>query len=275
MWQRFTESARKCIFYAQEEAYKHGDTNVCTEHLLLGVVREPNAATHALEAMNVQPEAIRRDLLEQFTQSRSVDPGDMTLTPRAKRVIDLAYDEARNLNNNFIGAEHLLLGLTREGDGLAGRTLGKHGVDFEALRDAVKQRHKETGVPMDSEIAEKRPRPVSDRELLHIRQQRHPLDRFALMLLAEPGSATTFLENLGVHVNTLRTSLEHYVTALPGVADPNTPPSINDVIRHAVELAAGAPLTSEHLLVAIAKHSSSYLYFALKGHGVDPDKLYE
>ncbi len=138
MWQRFTERARKVVFYAQEEAQKFGEGYVSTEHLLLGLVRESDSvAARVLEKLGVSLNKIRAEVEKQLPRGESRAGQDMTLTPRAKRVIDLAYDEARNLNNNYIGTEHLLLGLIREGDGLAGRVLAKLGVELEKARREV------------------------------------------------------------------------------------------------------------------------------------------
>src|SRR5512135_2777718 len=109
MWQRFTERARKVIFYAQEEAQRLGEGCVSTEHLLLGLVRETNSmAMRVLMGVGVDPARVREGVEKQLPQGDARPSQDMTLAPRAKRVIDLAYDEARNLNNNYIGTEHLL-----------------------------------------------------------------------------------------------------------------------------------------------------------------------
>lgn len=138
MWQRFTERARKVVFYAQEEAQKFGEGYVSTEHLLLGLVRESESvASRVLEKLGVSLGRVRSEVEKQLPRGESRTAQEMTLTPRAKRVIDLAYDEARQLNNNYIGTEHLLLGLIREGDGLAGRVLTKLGVELDRARKEV------------------------------------------------------------------------------------------------------------------------------------------
>lgn len=138
MWQRFTERARKVVFYAQEEAHKFGEGYVSTEHLLLGLVREQDSvASRVLDKLGVSLQRVRGEVERQLPRGEAKPAQEMTLTPRAKRVIDLAYDEARTLNNNYIGTEHLLLGLIREGDGLAGRVLAKLGVDIERARREV------------------------------------------------------------------------------------------------------------------------------------------
>src|ERR671926_180581 len=126
MWQRFTERARRVVFFAQEEAARLGENYVGTEHLLLGLVRESDSvAARILDRLGVPLGRIRADIERQVTRGHGNLGQDMQLTPRAKRVIDLAYEEARQLNNNYIGTEHLLLGLVRESDGIAGRVLAR------------------------------------------------------------------------------------------------------------------------------------------------------
>src|SRR2546427_2197269 len=135
MWQRFTERARRVVFFAQEEAGRLGENYVSTEHLLLGLVRENDSvAARILDRLGVSLGRIRSEIERQVTRGDGRLGQDMQLTPRAKRVIDLAYDEARQLNNNYIGTEHLLLGLIREGEGLAGRVLAKLGADLDKVR---------------------------------------------------------------------------------------------------------------------------------------------
>src|SRR5437660_9435573 len=138
MWQRFTERARRVVFFAQEEAARLGENYVGTEHLLLGLIREMDSvAGRILAKMDLTAAEIRAQVEAQVTQGQGNLGQDMQLTPRAKRVIDLAYEEARQLNNNYIGTEHLLLGLIREGDGLAARVLVKLGADLGATQPRV------------------------------------------------------------------------------------------------------------------------------------------
>jgi len=140
MWQRFTERARKTVFFAQEEAGRYGETYVSTEHLLLGLTREGDTvAARILERLGVSLDRVRSELERQMAHGEGHANQDMQLTPRAKRVIDLAYDEPRQLGNNYIGTEHLLLGLLREAEGMAGKTLIKLGVELERTRQEVKQ----------------------------------------------------------------------------------------------------------------------------------------
>src|SRR5207249_8991621 len=99
MWQRFTERARRVVFFAQEEAGRLGENYVSTEHLLLGLIRENDSvAARVLDTLGVGPSRIRSVLEEQVARGDGRLGADMQLTPRAKRVIDLAYDEARQLS---------------------------------------------------------------------------------------------------------------------------------------------------------------------------------
>ncbi len=135
MWQRFTERARRVIFFAQEEAARLGENFVTTEHMLLGLVREDNStAAKVLDRIGISLERIRVEVERHVSRGEGRLGQDMQLTPREKRVIDLAYDESRMLGHNYIGTEHLLLGLIREGEGVGGRVLQKLGVKLERAR---------------------------------------------------------------------------------------------------------------------------------------------
>jgi nicotinate-nucleotide pyrophosphorylase (carboxylating) len=138
MWQRFTERTRRVIFFAQEEAAQRGENFVGAEHILLGLVREDDSvAARLLERMGLNLTRIRQEVERQITRGEARLGQEMQMTPRGKRVIDLAYEEARQLNNNYIGTEHLLLGLVREAEGIAGRVLNRLGADLERTRREV------------------------------------------------------------------------------------------------------------------------------------------
>lgn len=140
MWQRFTERAKRVVFFAQEEAGRLGENYVSTEHLLLALVREQDCqAARVLARMGVRPAEVRSEIERLVTKGEQTPGADMQLAPRAKRVIDLAYEEARRLGANYIGTEHILLGIVREGEGLAGRVLSKLGVDLEQARRIVEE----------------------------------------------------------------------------------------------------------------------------------------
>ncbi len=138
MWQRFTERARRIVFFAQEEAGRLGENYVSTEHLLLGMVREDDSvAARMMDRMGISTKRVKEEIEKQITRGEGRLGQDMQLTPRAKRVIDLAYDESRNLQNDYIGSEHLLLGLIREAEGIGGQVLIKLGAEIEKARRIV------------------------------------------------------------------------------------------------------------------------------------------
>ncbi|MFQ5593020.1 MAG: ATP-dependent Clp protease ATP-binding subunit [Anaerolineae bacterium] len=133
---RFTERARKVLILAQEEAKRLHHNYIGTEHLLLGLVKEGSGvAARVLRDLGVDSFQIRRIIEETVGQGRRSSLGRTTgLTPRTKRVIELAVEEARRMGHHYIGTEHLLLGLIREGDGLAVNVLRDIGVDLDAVR---------------------------------------------------------------------------------------------------------------------------------------------
>lgn len=135
MWEKYTERARRTIFYAQVEAGRYGENHVSTENILLGLLREPKSiACKVLINLDVPLENIKAELELNIKRGEGKLGQDMQLAPRAKRVIDLASDEARELDNNYIGTEHLLLGLIREREGIAAKVLGKLGVTLDKAR---------------------------------------------------------------------------------------------------------------------------------------------
>src|SRR5438270_81598 len=139
MWQRFTERARRVVFFAQEEAARFGENYVGTEHMLLGLVREEDsvAGRILIERLGISLSSIRSTTEKQVTRGPGCEGQEMQLTPRAKRTVDEAYGEALRLKNNYIGTEHLLLGLIVEEEGLGGRVLRELGASLEGARAAV------------------------------------------------------------------------------------------------------------------------------------------
>ena len=140
MWQRFTERARKAVFYAQEEALELGENLVGPEHLLLGLVREDdNMAARILGRLGVEPGAVRQKVLARLEPGEPGTGEDLRLTPAAKQVVDWAYEEARHLLDNSIDAEHLLLGMLREPVGIVPEALASLGVTPEGVREQLQQ----------------------------------------------------------------------------------------------------------------------------------------
>ena len=139
MFNRFTERARKVILLAKEEAKRFNHDYIGTEHILLGLVREgEGVASAVLASMNLTPDKIRLEV-EKLVQPgpSTVISGDIPFTPKAKKVIELAMEEARALGHNYIGTEHLLLGLIREGEGVASQVLLNLGLELEKVREEV------------------------------------------------------------------------------------------------------------------------------------------
>ncbi|CCF82914.1 ATP-dependent Clp protease ATP-binding subunit [Nitrolancea hollandica] len=139
-FEKFTERARKVLTLAQEEAQRFNHNYIGTEHLLLGLVREGDGvAARVLSNMGVQLPKVRSAVEFIIGRGDSMIVGELGLTPRAKKVIELAVDEARRLNHHYIGTEHLLLGLVREGEGIAAGVLESLGVNLEKVRQQVMQ----------------------------------------------------------------------------------------------------------------------------------------
>src|SRR5579884_2676655 len=135
---KFTERARKVLTLAQEEAQRFNHNYIGTEHLLLGLVREGDGvAAKVLSNLGVELQKVRSAVEFIIGRGERQVSGDIGLTPRAKKVIELAVDEARRLGHHYIGTEHLLLGLIREGEGIAAGVLESLGVNLEKVRTEV------------------------------------------------------------------------------------------------------------------------------------------
>lgn len=138
MFERFTDRARRVVVLAQEEARTLGHAYIGTEHLLLGLSAEGEAvAAKALDALDISLDQIRAEV--QFAIGRGSTPteGALPYTPRAKKVLELSLREALQLGHNYIGTEHILLGLIREGEGVAAQVLVKLGADLSRVRQQV------------------------------------------------------------------------------------------------------------------------------------------
>src|SRR6187431_753973 len=139
MYERFTDRARKVMQLANQEAQRFNHEYVGTEHVLLGLVKEGSGvAANVLKNLDVDLRKIRVEV-EKIVQSGPdmVTMGKLPQTPRAKKVIEYAIEEARNLNHNYVGTEHLLLGLLREHDGVAAQVLLNLGLRLEEVREEV------------------------------------------------------------------------------------------------------------------------------------------
>jgi len=139
-FEKFTDTARKVLTYAQEEAQRYNHNYIGTEHLLLGLARVRNGnAARALQQFGVDLHSLRKAIEFIIGRGESAIMAEIGLTPRAKTVIEYAVDEARRLGHSYISDEHLLLGLLREGDGIAAGVLESRGVSLERLRSILLQ----------------------------------------------------------------------------------------------------------------------------------------
>jgi ATP-dependent Clp protease ATP-binding subunit ClpA len=138
MFERFTDRARRVVVLAQEEARLLNHNYIGTEHLLLGLIHEgEGVAGKALESLGISLEAVRAQVEEMIGQGQSAPIGHIPFTPRAKKVLELSLREALQLGHNYMGTEHLLLGLIREGEGVGAQVLAGFGADYAQVREQV------------------------------------------------------------------------------------------------------------------------------------------
>jgi ATP-dependent Clp protease ATP-binding subunit ClpC len=140
MFERFTDRARRVVVLAQEEARMLNHNYIGTEHILLGLIHEgEGVAAKALESLGISQEAVRQQVEEIIGQGQQAPSGHIPFTPRAKKVLELSLREALQLGHDYIGTEHILLGLIREGEGVAAQVLVKLGADLSRVRQQVNQ----------------------------------------------------------------------------------------------------------------------------------------
>jgi Clp amino terminal domain, pathogenicity island component/UvrB/uvrC motif len=176
MFERFTDRARRVVVLAQEEARMLNHNYIGTEHILLGLIHEgEGVAAQALESLGISLEAVRQQVEEIIGQGQQAPSGHIPFTPRAKKVLELSLREALQLGHDYIGTEHILLGLIREGDGVAAQVLVRLGADLNSVRQQViRLLHGERGAGLETAHARPWPRPAvrADRRLLSQLQAR-------------------------------------------------------------------------------------------------------
>ncbi|HWD41852.1 MAG TPA: Clp protease N-terminal domain-containing protein [Fimbriimonas sp.] len=229
MWSRFTEYARKVIYSAHEEALRWGQEYISSEHILLGLTNvEGNVGLQILERLGTSGEKIRPEIEKHLPKPKSqVRRSDFTLTPRAKRIIDLAYETVEKLGNNYLGTEHLLLGMIIEGDGIAGRVLCRCGIEFKAAVQAAldlqeeaaeeAKKHTEIRKAIDPPLsydpweayADSAKRAIlgAQEEKSRNGQRRICAEHLLLALIGDPACATALLR-LGVTAEQLREEIK-------------------------------------------------------------------
>ena len=284
-FEKFTERARKVMSLAQEEAQRFNHNYIGTEHILLGLVAEGDGvAAKVLTSLGVELEQVRNAVEFIIGRGDRIVLGEIGLTPRAKKVVELAVDEARRLNHRYIGTEHLLLGLIREGEGIAAGVLQSRGVRLDNVRRATIEVLSQSGLRASQQSAPFRahsqagPRPDLGRFTERTRQiiaaainearerdQREVGTGHALLaLLNEPeGVATWALRESGPPGrDTIRQALERVLGPRPQSGDqPATGPLDLDFhLLRAIALAADEAsqmnhrfVDHEHLLLGVIR----------------------
>ena len=140
MFERFTDRARQVVVLAQQEARRLDHNYIGTEHILLGLIGErEGVAARALDSLEISLDAVRQQVEEIIGRGQQAPSGHIPFTPRAKKVLELSLRESLQLGHNYIGTEHILLGLIREGDGVAAQILVKLGAELNRVRQQVVQ----------------------------------------------------------------------------------------------------------------------------------------
>jgi ATP-dependent Clp protease ATP-binding subunit ClpC len=138
MFERFTDKARRVVVLAQEESRLMNHNYIGTEHILLGLLHEgEGVGAKALESMDISLDAVRQQVEKMIGQGETAPTAHIPFTPRAKKVLELSLRESKQLGHNYIGTEHILLGLIREGEGVAAQVLEKLGADPNKVRQQV------------------------------------------------------------------------------------------------------------------------------------------
>jgi len=304
-FEKFTERARKVFSLAQEEAQRLNHNYIGTEHLLLGLIREGDGiAARVLTNLGVQLPEVRQAVIDSIGEGKGEVTGDLGLTPRAKKVIELSMDEARRLNNHYIGTEHLLLGLVREGEGVAARVLKEMGVSLEKVRGQVMQVVSQSQSYQQSPPQTRKPaEPVTGTamstnemmdtfterarkvfELAHEEAARfnHNYIGTEHLLLGlvreEDGIAARVLANLGVQLPKVRSAVAFIIGRGDGlvVGDPGLTPRSKKVIELSMDEARRLNnhyIGTEHLLLGLVREGEGIAAGVLESLGVSLERV--
>jgi ATP-dependent Clp protease ATP-binding subunit ClpC len=244
MFERFTTRARHVVVLAQEEARQLNHNYIGTEHILLGLLGEPESvAGKVLGEFGLTRDAGREDVQRRVGRGKSSQSGHIPFTPRAKKTLELSLREALTLGHNYIGTEHILLGLIREGDGVAYQILSER-TDLPALRAAVIDAIPESS-PGEGE--------APDETNAVLRWLRTRLSRHSASVPFRPEALTV---EAGVEVT-------------------RGTPAVEAALQEAARLAGPLPVGSHHLLLAALGDTNSAVWSVLDSYGVDLSDLRE
>jgi ATP-dependent Clp protease ATP-binding subunit ClpA len=282
---KFTERARRVLSLAQEEAQRFQHNYIGTEHLLLGLVREGDGvAAKVLSNMGVELYRVRNAVEFIIGRGDRIVLGEIGLTPRAKKVIELAVDEARRLNHHYIGTEHLLLGLVREGSGIAAGVLESLGVNLEKVRTQTIQVLSQSGAAQTMEsVAQSTPSQTEAvKKVLSLAQEESHFyqhdyvgtEHLLLGLVREgDGVAAKVLGKLGAEPEKVRSAVELIVKR-----GEHTGAGERVLSRRAMEVMAQATFEArrlkhdyvgtEHVLLGLVRSDESIAEAVLRSMGV-------
>jgi ATP-dependent Clp protease ATP-binding subunit ClpA len=241
MFERFTNRARHVVVLSQEEARLLNHNYIGTEHILLGLLGEPESiGGQVLASFGITRDGVREEVVEKIGRGKSTPSGHIPFTPRAKKTLELSLREALSIKHNYIGTEHILLGLIREGEGVAAQILRDH-ADLLEIRAAV----------------------------------------LNAVSAADPGEEGEGAEETNAVLRWLRQRLTRHGALpfrpdVPG-AEPATrgTPAVEAALQQAARLAGPLPVGSHHLLLAALEDANSAASWALASLGVDIDELRE
>ncbi|WP_292700180.1 AAA family ATPase [Microbacterium sp. 69-10] len=222
MFERFTDRARRVVVLAQEEAKMLNHNYIGTEHILLGLIHEgEGVAAKALESLGISLDAVREQVQDIIGQGQQQPTGHIPFTPRAKKVLELSLREALQLGHNYIGTEHILLGLIHEGEGVAAKALESLGISLDAVREQVQDiigqgQQQPTGhipfTPRAKKVLE-----LSLREALQLGHNYIGTEHILLGLIREgEGVAAQVLVKLGADLNKVRQQVIQLLSGAPG-----------------------------------------------------------
>jgi ATP-dependent Clp protease ATP-binding subunit ClpC len=240
MFERFTNRARHVVVLSQEEARLLSHNYIGTEHILLGLLGEPESiGGQVLAGFGLTREGVREEVAEKIGRGKSAPTGHIPFTPRAKKTLELSLREALSIKHNYIGTEHILLGLIREGEGVAAQILRDH-ADLLEIRAAVLDAVSATDPGEEGEGSEE-----TNAVLRWLRQR-----------LSRHGASVPFRpEAIGAEPATRGT------------------PAVEAALQQAARLAGPLPVGSHHLLLAALEDANSAASSALASLGVDIDEL--